>query len=865
MSDRNMRMEVLFQAVDKLTRPLKAIVGGSSESAKALKAAKDQLKALNDEQSRIARYNGALEAARKASAAYRDQKQALGDLSGKLAAAKDAQAGMVGAVKLARAEYKLLMSQFAKDDSVPGLAYKLGKARDELEKLEGGYNKAKNATRRLKEGMRDVQRATDAAKSAKDKQAEALKRLSGELTAAGLSTKGLDARQAALKDSIEAANAALEAQKKKTAALIAAKARYDNAMAARNTMASFGVRSMAAGAAVGLPLLKTVKEFAVAEDAATQLKVAMMGAGGQVAPEFERINELAMRLGNRLPGTTADFQNMMTMLIRQGMQAKDILGGLGEATAYLGVQLKLPMDVAAEFASQLQDATRTTSKDMMGLMDVIQKTFNLGVKSDYMLQGFSKLSPALSILRKEGLEASRALAPLLAMANQGGMTDGGSAGNAFRKMFQLSMDAKKVAKGNAALAGTGIRLDFTDGKGEFGGLEKMYAQLEKLKGLNTQQRLSVLKTVFGDDAETLQVLSLMIDKGLSGYREVQAKMEAQASLQDRVNAQLDTLGALWEAASGTFTNALVAIGETIAPELKALTKWINEVAEGLQNWTKKHPVLAGVLMKTAGVLAVTLTAVGALGIGLAAVAGPIAIARYGFDMAGGAIKSFGVALRVLAMNPIILAITGIAVAALLIYKYWEPIKAFFAGVWDGAKANFHKFIDAFKNFEWGTIGQFIVHGIEIGLDAMTAGLYTKLKALAGGLVTVVKNALGIKSPSRVFAEIGGFTMGGLEQGILAARKGPLGVVLDTAKRVSAAGAGIMIGGAAMAAPLIDTRPPLAAGAGGGSHSTVVNYTINITAGAGANEGELRRLFREELERHKREIESRRRSSLRDYE
>lgn len=39
--------------------------------------------------------------------------------------------------------------------------------------------------------------------------------------------------------------------------------------------------------------------------------------------------------------------------------------------------------------------------------------------------------------------------------------------------------------------------------------------------------------------------------------------------------------------------------------------------------------------------------------------------------------------RTMLMNPIGLAITAIAVAALLIVKYWEPIKAFFQGFWKG--------------------------------------------------------------------------------------------------------------------------------------------------------------------------------------
>ncbi|SPX16515.1 bacteriophage V tail protein [Escherichia coli] len=61
--------------------------------------------------------------------------------------------------------------------------------------------------------------------------------------------------------------------------------------------------------------------------------------------------------GNQLPGTTADFQNMMQMLVRQGIPAENILGGVGKATAYLAVQLKKTPEAAAEFAAKMQDAT----------------------------------------------------------------------------------------------------------------------------------------------------------------------------------------------------------------------------------------------------------------------------------------------------------------------------------------------------------------------------------------------------------------------------------------------------------------------------------------------------------------------------
>ncbi|MDJ6853255.1 hypothetical protein LED50_28310, partial [Salmonella enterica] len=52
----------------------------------------------------------------------------------------------------------------------------------------------------------------------------------------------------------------------------------------------------------------------------------------------------------------------------------------------------------------------------------------------------------------------------------------------------------------------------------------------------------------------------------------------------------------------------------------------------------------------------------------------------GLMAAGRAVLFIG---RALLMNPIGLLITGIAVAAYLIYRYWEPIKGFFTRLWTG--------------------------------------------------------------------------------------------------------------------------------------------------------------------------------------
>ncbi|QKJ68025.1 phage tail tape measure protein [Deefgea piscis] len=376
-----------------------------------------------------------------------------------------------------------------------------------------------------------------------------------------------------------------------------------------------GMGMLADGAILTGLMTKPIAAFADAEDAATGLKVAMMGAGGVVDQKFDEINAKALKLGTTLPGTTADFQNMMSTLVKQGMSYDAILGGVGESAAYMGVLLKKSPEQAAEFAAKMQDATGTTEKDMMSLMDTIQRSVNLGVKDDNMLAFYAKMAPAMDTMKRKGADAAKEMAPFAVMFDQMGM-QGEAAGNALRKTIQLGLDTKKVAKANAALASQGIKLDFTDGKGEFGGMGNLMAQLDKMKNLDTVTRLAALKEIFGDDAETMQVLGKVIEKGAGGYNEVVDKLSRQATLQQRVNAQLGTLKNLWDAASGTFTNALASFGEAMAPELKSAAELFGTLSQKLDTFIKQNPMLAksigigtlalGGLLLAGGAVAMTL-------------------------------------------------------------------------------------------------------------------------------------------------------------------------------------------------------------------------------------------------------------------
>src|SRR5574341_2398983 len=80
------------------------------------------------------------------------------------------------------------------------------------------------------------------------------------------------------------------------------------------TMQSWGRTALIAGGIVGGAMLLPARAFAELEDASTRLGVTLMQADGGIPAAFAAIEKQAIALGNKLPGTSADFLNMAASL-----------------------------------------------------------------------------------------------------------------------------------------------------------------------------------------------------------------------------------------------------------------------------------------------------------------------------------------------------------------------------------------------------------------------------------------------------------------------------------------------------------------------------------------------------------------------
>lgn len=124
------------------------------------------------------------------------------------------------------------------------------------------------------------------------------------------------------------------------------------------------------------------------------------------------------------------------------------------------------------------------------------------------------------------------------------------------------------------------------------------------------------------------------------------------------------------------------------------------------------------------------------------------------------------------MNPVGLTITAIAGAAYLLYRYWEPISGFFAGVWERIKTAFDGGIAGVTRLilDWSPLGLFYRafasvldwFGIELPasfsefggniLDSLINGILNALPFLNGAIEKIkalipdwAKSALGISA------------------------------------------------------------------------------------------------------------------------
>lgn len=804
MSDRNLRLEVILAAIDRATGPLKAVMGSSKGMSAAVRNARAELKALEQQNKR-------LEAFRQT--------------------ARDV-AVTGNAMQLAQSKVKELARQMAATDA-PSKA------------MVRNFEAAKREAAQLKDRNQAL--------------TQQQQRLRTELQAAGVPLQGMAKHQAELRRKIDDATgalhrqeAALKAQGARMQRLAAARAQYDKTMNTRNSVAGAGAGALAAG---GGALYAGARFAAPGMDFDEQMaSVQALTRLEKASAALAELRQQARDLGATISFTATQVGQGQGFLAMAGFDPVAIKAAMPGMLA-LSKAGRTELAETADIASNILTGFKLSADQTSRLGDVLVGTFTRSNVNLQMLGDTMKyVAPVASGLGQE-IEVAAAMAGKLGDAG----IQGSMAGTALRAVLSRLAAPPKMA----ADAIEQLGLKTTDAAGNLRQMPDILADISaKTKGMGDAQRAAIMKAIAGEEA--FSALSVLVDQAGSGSLQTliatlrAAEGEAgknAATMADNAKGDILGLQSAWEELG-------ITVFETQNGSVRGLIQSVTDVVRGVGRWANEHPALAGALVKTAAVIAVIVAAIGALLLIVSAILGPLAMLKFAVAAIG--ITAGAVSLPVLA---IIAVVAALAAAAYLIYKHWGPIKAWFAGLWDAIKANFNATVDWFGALpaRFAEFGTQMMQGLVDGITGAMGRAKDAVMSVGDNVVGWFKDKLGIHSPSRVFAELGGFTMAGLAQGLQAGAGGPLAAIARTGRALVAA-TGVGLAGVVTAGQggiAIDNRPPLAAPTSAGAWvGQSINY-ITINAAPGMDEQVLARAVAAELDRRDRAKAARSRSRLSD--
>ncbi|WP_211474657.1 phage tail tape measure protein [Collimonas humicola] len=903
MSDKQLRLQVVFAALDKLTAPLKKINGESTALGKALQATNDRLKALNAQQKDVGRFY---------------------ELH-------------VGLQKSSR---------------------ELKAAHDKMHELTRKMREAGGPTRDLTQQFNAAKKAAMGLTRESEQQRLSMQTLRDRLYGAGIGTDRLSKHQRSLRGDIAVANVQLAEQQKRLAAIAGhqqkvagARQHADKLRTTAGNVAATGIGATVAGAAVGAPLVTGLKE---AKHYQTEKgRITALGLGPKVSADAENYARNMKTYG------TSHAENLE--LVRDSMS---VFGDLPHA------QMVAPMLAKMKFANKAfygEEAGGENERKFMDMLKVIEvrggtasaEKFNeqANMVQKVISATGGRVGPTewLNLIKTGGIAAKGMdersfyyeLEPLV--QELGGFGVGNGLMSSYNNLYQgrtskraamnldklgLIGDHTKVKHdkvGQTAQLDPGALLgsDLFK-KSQFEWMEKvLLPQLAKNGITGKDKILDTIGSLFtnrkaGDLMANMYLQRAQIHKnrtlneGAYNVDQLEPLAREQAAGKEM-------------AAHAKLADLQLTMGEKILPLYSSAIETVTKALEGLNGFMERNPATAKAMIVGFGILAAILVVLGPLMLGLAALIGPYAMLHVLFakmGVAGGVLTpilrgmgsgfmAVGKAIwwlgRALLTNPIVLLITLIAVLAFLIYKNWEPLKAFFSDLWDGITDRFSHAWETIKTFagglwadvkaafdggiggvsalimNWSPLGLFykafagvmswfgvempstftefganIIQGLVNGISSGFSFLKDKIKQLGAMVGMTFAKEQEIHSPSRVFSRFGGFITEGLALGIENGQDAPINQVGGLAKRLTQLGAGIAIGATAMPALSFDTRPPIAPRAAGAG-MVIQGDTIQIIVQTqpGMDDQAIARAVMLAMEERDRQKAARTRSSLSD--
>ncbi|EIK6336799.1 phage tail tape measure protein, partial [Escherichia coli] len=414
----------------------------------------------------------------------------------------------------------------------------------------------------------------------------------------------------------------------------------------------------------------------------------------------------ALKLGSETQFTASDVASGQSFLAMAGFTPQAIqaaLPGVLNMALAGGVELGETADIGSNILTQFN----LTADQMDRVGDTLTAAFTRTNTDLRALGETMKYTGPVAAKLGISLEEAAAMAGML--ANNG--LRGSDAGTAMRASLSRLASPPKAAAD--ALKELGVSV--ADARGKIRPMEDVLLDLYKATQKYGQvDQVSFFKDIAGEEAFVgLQTLVAAAGSGelQKLTRELQgARGEADRVakvMADNLDGDLKNLDSAWE-------GLRIRISDLVDGPLRSVTQWLTRVLEKITSLAQAHPVLTRQLLIAGGALLAMTATIGSLSLVIGVLYGKLATLRLGFDiltrsmnvvrvlpalwgMLTGSVSLLGGAIGAL-FSPVGLIVAALAGAAVLIWKYWDPIRAFFAGVFSGIMERLNPLRETFERF-----------------------------------------------------------------------------------------------------------------------------------------------------------------------
>lgn len=764
MADRNLRLQIILEALDKVTTPLKNITGASSAARRDLAKTQEELKHLNALQSEMDRYK-----------------------------AKETRYGADIAAHKA--------------------------AQERLTALRAQMEATEKPTKKLRTEMEKVERQTGQLAHQIDAGGAELQQLSAKLSAAGIDVADLASQEGRLADKVQEANRALKHQ---TAALdkvdqATANSRKLNDISGKATGVGLGM--IAAGTAAGAPVVAGVKDAMQLESAMADVKKVTDMVPAQIAQmsnDFLDMSEHIPMAADELAKIAAAAGAASVGMDKFGKPMRNQRQQLLEFTndaAEMGVAFDMTADVAGETMAKWRTAFELPQAGVRALGDRVNALTNtFGGKAANVTDIITRIGPLGKVA---GLAAPQ-IAALGSTLDSIGVPSEVAATGIKNTMLVLTKGEAATKSQVAAFDLLGLSATDVAKRMQKDATGAIVDVMERIGKLDADKQSGILTQLFGSESVAAIAPMLTNLDGLKARLDLVADAGKTAgSMHAEFLNRIATTDGVTGLAGNALSNLNVTLGTALLPTVVAVSDKVRQAASGLRSWAQAHPAVTKAIMIFIGAGSALLILLGFMGLAFAALTAAAA--------------PLGIAL--LPLLGIVAAIAAVAATAYLIYDNWGAITAWFAQLWkdikslagsalDGLISLFMSFspfgffiaamapvLSYFTGLDFSKYGSDLIQGFINGIASMLGELKSTVIGAASSVTTWFKSKLGIHSPSRVFAGLGGFVMKGLDQGLSDNAGGPVRQIMRVADRMTDVMAGSMI-----APPVLPqvTRPSLPA-------------------------------------------------------